>query len=361
MSVKDRLRAVIALADARSLDAILVWNLLNVRYLSGFTGTEGALLITRDQCYFLTDFRYETQGRQEAPDFQVRISLDKIDNIVAAIRQSAAKKIGYEDETLSVGRFKALKSALGRTVENARLTPLGLGLDALRLHKDEDELELLRRSARMAEEGFARALKTLRPGMKEKEVVTELELGMRLAGASRPSFETIVASGPRGALPHGLASDKVIRNGEMVVIDFGCVYRGYCSDQTITVAVGKIGDEERTVYEIVREAQEIALSKLRPGVPLREVDQAARDHITKAGYGDYFRHGLGHGLGLDIHEAPRLSTRSESLAEPGMVFTIEPGIYLPERFGVRIEDTVVVNATGYERITNLDKSLIESS
>jgi Xaa-Pro aminopeptidase len=187
-------------------------------------------------------------------------------------------------------------------------------------------------------------------------VAIELETGMRRAGALKPSFDTIVGSGPRGALPHGTASDKVLKEGEMIVIDFGCVLDGYCSDETVTVALGEVGDEERKVYEVVRAAQSAAIEALKPGASLREVDKIARDYITAAGYGPYFGHGLGHGVGMEIHEGPRVSTKSEAVAEPGMVLTIEPGIYLPGRFGVRVEDTLLVNESGCEKITAVDKS-----
>ncbi len=353
--MKKRLGAAKKLLEEHSLDALLVWNMTNVRYLSGFTGTEGALVIAENKAFFLTDSRYEIQADQEAEGFEIRISPEKIGNIVSTLKSLSIKRIGFEDEILPVARLKELESEH----DGARFVRLGKALDHLRLRKDDSEIPLLRRAAWASEVGFKNALKSLRPGVTEAELAVELEIGMLRAGASKPSFDLIVASGPRGALPHGIASEKTIREGEMIVIDFGCVLDGYCSDQTVTVALGDVGDEAQKVYEIVHEAQAKALGALKPGVKLREVDRVARDHIHDAGYGDFFGHGLGHGVGMEVHEDPRVSKKSEFSAEPGMVLTVEPGIYLPGKFGVRIEDTVLITPNGYEKITSLDKKFLK--
>ncbi|MCC6157939.1 MAG: aminopeptidase P family protein [Deltaproteobacteria bacterium] len=338
--------------DDQALDALVVWNMVNVRYLSGFTGTEGALVITRDRAQFLTDSRYATQIRDEAPAFEHRIAPAKIANIAAALTDIKAEHVGYEDEILPVARAVALRDS----TPGVEWIGLGTRLDALRLRKDPAEIGLMRRAARIAETGLDRALGMLRPGVTERQVALALEFAMREAGASGTSFDTIVASGPRGALPHGVASDRTIGAGEMVTIDFGCVANGYCSDQTVTIGVGHVNGEMRRVYDIVLEAQHRAIDALRPGVSLREVDALARGVIADAGFDEFFGHGLGHGVGMEIHESPRVSGSSEYTAEEGHVVTIEPGIYIPGRFGVRIEDTLVVTQSGCDRITSIDKS-----
>ncbi|MCZ7582863.1 MAG: Xaa-Pro peptidase family protein [Deltaproteobacteria bacterium] len=350
--MSERMERARALLPVCEVDALLVWNLSNVRYLSGFTGTEGCLVIGASRAFFLSDSRYATQAEDQVDGFDIRIGSDKIKNIAAALGDLGATRVGFEDETLPVARLKAVEDA----ANGAKFSGVGKRVDALRLRKDPEEIAVMRRAAWAAEVGFKAALAMTRPGVTENELALELEMGMRRAGATKPSFDLIVASGPRGALPHGIASDRRLEDGDMVVFDFGCVLEGYCSDQTVTVALGNVGEEERKVYEIVREAQERALDALRPGVALKDVDHAARDYIDKAGYGAYFGHGLGHGVGLEIHEDPRLSRVSEFVAEPGMVVTVEPGIYLPERFGVRIEDTVVITESGYDKLTSIDKN-----
>ncbi len=342
------------LIDEFGVDAVLVWNLTNVRYLSGFTGTEGALLLGADRRFFLSDSRYETQAKKQVVDFEYRISSDKIKNIVDAVRETGAVRLAYEEETLTVGQLQQLVKALPET----EFKPLGLALDNLRLCKDAGELDIMREAALISEKGFQKALEAIKPGVSEKDVAMELEIGMLRNGASGPSFETIVASGHRGALPHGVASTKPIQAGDMIVIDFGCVFMGYCSDQTMTVMCGEADSEQAGIYDIVYEAQARAIEALKPGVKLKDVDAVARSIISDAGYGEYFGHGLGHGVGMNIHEAPRLNATSDAVAEVGMVVTVEPGIYLPGRFGVRLEDTMVITDSGSERITNLDKSLM---
>jgi Xaa-Pro aminopeptidase len=263
-----------------------------------------------------------------------------------------ARRAGFEDETVTVGR----RHALGRAAEAVEWVGVGEALNLLRVRKSPEEIATLKRAAAVAERAWERVRGRLVPGVSERDMAIELEYAMRQEGATGPSFETIVASGPRGALPHGVASDRRIAEGDVVVVDWGCVFEGYCSDQTISVMVGDVGDEARRVYDVVFAAQSAALARLAPGAALREVDAAARDLIAAAGYGDYFGHGLGHGVGLEVHEAPRVAATSEAVAEAGMVVTIEPGVYLPGRFGVRLEDTVAVTADGYERITTLDKA-----
>jgi Xaa-Pro aminopeptidase len=350
--MNPRLLNLTGLLNRHSLDAVLVWTMTNVRYFSGFTGTEAALVVTAGKSFFLTDSRYETQSAEQVKDFEIRINLDKSASVQAVLRECAAGRVGFEDDILPASRYRAIPA----DVPGMEFVPLGPAIDDLRIRKDDNEVAVMRRAAWAAKVGLENALKIIRPGITEMEVATELEIGMRRAGALKTSFDTIVGSGERGALPHGVASDKPIAEGEMIVIDFGCVLDGYCSDETVTVSLGEVGEEERRVYEIVRRAQQAALDAIRPGISLREVDKIARDIIEEAGYGKNFGHGLGHGVGMDIHEMPRVSTRTEAIAQAGMVVTVEPGIYLPGRFGVRIEDTVVITDSGCDKITSIDKN-----
>lgn len=350
--MSDRIAAARDVMSRLSLDALLVWSPANVRHLCGFTGSEGALVIGTDRVVFVTDSRYETQVKEQLPVLEARISSRKIEALAGVLGDLGARRAGFEDETVTVGR----RHALGRAAEAVEWVGVGEALNLLRVRKSPEEIAKLKRAAAVAERAWERVRGRLVPGVSERDMAIELEYAMRQEGATGPSFETIVASGPRGALPHGVASDRRIAEGDVVVVDWGCVFEGYCSDQTISVMVGDVGDEARRVYDVVFAAQSAALARLAPGAALREVDAAARDLIAAAGYGDYFGHGLGHGVGLEVHEAPRVAATSEAVAEAGMVVTIEPGVYLPGRFGIRLEDTVAVTADGYERITTLDKA-----
>jgi Xaa-Pro aminopeptidase len=347
----DRLRAALA---ARKVDAALISSPPNVRYLSGFTGTEGSLLITDREALFLTDSRYTEQaGEQVAPrGFSVITFKQKFKEIGQQLVRLGVRSLGYEDETTTVVQQKQLAAELG----GAALEPLGKLATNLRVIKDAGEIAAIRRAVKVQEQALEMTAPAIRPGESEWDFALALEFEMRRLGASAVSFETIVGSGPRGAMPHGVASEKKIAAGEMVVIDWGCLVDGYCSDQTITVAVGEPSDPDaRAVYDIVRRAQQAGLDAVRPGAEFKAIDKAAREVIVDAGYGERFGHGTGHALGLEIHEEPRVSPLGVGTAEVGMVFTIEPGIYLPGRFGVRLEDIVLVTERGGERLTGLSK------
>lgn len=352
--LKDRVVKARVYVQKHDVDAIVFFNMSNVRYLSGFTGSDGAVLLGSEAAWFLTDSRYTTQASREVtgcPTVEYRIKLDGIAELAAG---QGWQRIGFEAEHTTVAALNALSARL----PDVALVPIGEELSQLRIIKDADELELLDRTARIASEALLASLASLRPGTVEREFALELEFAMRRAGADDKSFDFIVASGERGALPHGRASGKDIARGELVTMDFGAVFGGYHSDETVTVAVGEPDDRQREIYGVVKEAHDRALAAVRPGVEFRELDRIARGFIEEKGFGAYFGHGLGHGVGLDVHEKPVVSPRGEGVVEEGMVFTIEPGIYIPGWGGVRIEDTVAVTGDGYRLLTRVPKELI---
>ena len=335
------------------LDALIFTGLPNIRYLAGFTGSDGVLVVARDDAWFLTDSRYTTQAGQEASHCRVREYRTKVEGVAALCAEASLVRVGIEAEQTTVAFFRALSDALS----GVELVPLETELNGLRLVKEPAELELLSTCAAIASAALEEILPLVRPGAVEQELALALEMAMRRRGADDRSFDFIVASGERGALPHGRASEKVVADGELVTFDFGARYRGYCSDETVTVAVGGVDDRQREIYQVVKEAHDLAIAAVRPGIACRDLDRIARGYIEEKGFGPYFGHGLGHGVGIEVHEKPVVSYRSEQLAEEGMVFTIEPGIYIPGFGGVRIEDTVVVTGNGCRLLTGVSKEL----
>ncbi|MBM7564358.1 M24 family metallopeptidase [Paenibacillus sacheonensis] len=337
------------------VDAFLVTNAVNRRYISAFTGSSGVLLVSQKDSWLLTDFRYMTQAPEQAVDFAVVQHAPKwIDTVKELAVSAGIKRLAFEQDTVVFSEYTAWKSTLGDAVE---LVPVSGVIEELRLYKDESELAIMRDACKLADDTFQHMLTFIKPGLREREVALEMEMFMRSRGATSSSFDTIVASGERSALPHGVASERVIGSNEFVKLDFGAYYNGYCSDLTRTVVVGKPTDRHRQIYEIVLEAQLAALAGIKPGMTGKEADALARDIITKHGFGDKFGHGTGHGLGMEIHEAPRLSIGGTTVLEPGMTVTVEPGIYLPGFGGVRIEDDIVITATGNSLLTSSPKTL----
>ncbi len=345
---------------ATGLDALLVSHLPNIRYLCGFTGSAGLLLVEEAGSTFFTDVRYDRQGREEVKGARVVIARKGLLNALGERiggRRKRAKgwMIGIEAEHLTVAERKRLGDLLPSGV---RLRNAPALVERARMVKEADELELIRAAVRLGATLFDRALEGLRPGVKECEVAAEMEYVARRAGAEEMSFPTIIASGARSALPHGRATEQVIAPGGFVVCDFGVILAGYCSDQTRTVWVGAASEEARQAYESVREAQEAAIAAVRPGISAGEVDAAARRVLRKAGLGRYFTHSTGHGVGLEIHEAPKVAAGQKEVLKPGMVITIEPGVYFPGKWGVRIEDMVAVNEGGCEVLTPTSKDFL---
>lgn len=343
-------RAQRVLSDA-SVDGLLVTDLLNVRHLCGFTGSNGLLVVGPQRCVFFTDSRYTLQAREQTRFVDVCEAQELDVEGCKLLETGGVSRVGVEEKSLSVGRWKRF----GALLPSAVLCDVGEKIDAVRKTKDPSELGALRAASALAEEALLRVLPLVRVGVAEETVALAFHLEALKLGAETLSFATIVAGGPRGALPHAVAGSRRFENGDLVVIDFGVRLGGYCSDQTVTVPVGTVAEEARRVYDVVAAAQQAAVAAVRPGVPLAAIDQAARDVIRDAGFGEFFGHGTGHGVGLAVHEAPTVSHRSKEAAEVGMVFTIEPGIYLPGRFGVRLEDCLVVTVQGCELLTSLPK------
>lgn len=351
---KPHLAQLKELIKAQGLDAYLITDAVHGLYLSGFTGTNCWLLITADaQNYFITDFRYREQARAEVNGFEVVIQEQSVfQTLGQLIKQDGIKKIGVDQDELTLAVYARLNEEIAGIV----FVPLPNPAKKIRKVKSAEELQLIKRAVEIADKAYLHLLDYLRPGITEKEVAFELEFFMRRLGGTRNAFETIVASGERAALPHGVATNKVLHAGEMVVLDFGTVYQGYYSDMTRTLFLGEPDARAQEIYQVVLEAQERALKHIQPGMRANEADLLARQIISDAGYGDYFGHGLGHGVGLEIHEAPSLSPRDETILEPGMIVTVEPGIYLPGWGGIRIEDMVFVSPGGCDILTRSPKN-----
>ncbi|MFE4711097.1 MULTISPECIES: Xaa-Pro peptidase family protein [Paenibacillus] len=340
-----------ALLD-QGLDAILITSDINRRYLSGFTGSSGYVLVTGDEAYLLTDFRYMTQAADQSNGLKVVEHASKfLDTVRELLPAGNNVRIGFEQDQVAYSAYTAYAEAL----KPAELVPVSKAVENLRTYKDEEELAVMRRAGALADDTFRHILNVIKPGMTERDVDLEMEFYMRTHGATSSSFDTIVASGERSSMPHGVASSRVIKGNEFITLDFGALLDGYCSDLTRTIALGSPDPKLKEIYDIVLEAQLHTLANIKPGMTGRECDALARDIITRYGYGEQFGHSTGHGLGMEVHEWPRLSKLSDEIMEPGMVVTVEPGIYLPGLGGVRIEDDVVITESGISLLTHSSK------
>ena len=352
-----RADAVAAVVAERELDALLVVEEFNLRWLTGYTGTNGLALVGDDLRVFLTDFRYVEQADHEVhPAFDRRRGeRDLLEDGRNALPERRPLKLGFDDANTSVRTHGRLRELLGDQVE---LVAAGGVIEDLRAVKDADELAFVRTAARLGDEALREVLQQGLAGRTERAVARALEDAMRNRDAE-PSFPTIVAAGPHGALPHAEPRDVEIPAGALVVVDWGARYQGYCSDCTRTVATGPVEDEARAVYDLVLRAQRAALDAVQPGPEGKAVDAVARDLIAEAGHGDEFGHGLGHGVGLEVHEGPTLSKKGDKHLAAGNVVTVEPGVYLPGRFGVRIEDLAVVTDAGPDVLSAYTKELTD--
>ena len=338
----------------RKLDALLVSFSPNLRYLSGFTGSNGSLLVTPQKCILFTDPRYQIQAAQET-SCQVRITKGPLTAVVlAAIQRLRLRRIGYEPARMTCDFYESLKSRLPM---RAALESTAGWIEELRMVKSADEAARIRRSVDTNSQAFEQTVTHVREGMKEQDLAAELEYRMRRLGAEKPSFETIVAGGVRSALPHAQPTAAPLKSGELVVVDMGTVQDGYCSDMTRMLFLGKPGNRVKRTYRAVLEAQLAAIDAVRPGVTTVSVDRAARDVLKGYGLDGAFVHSTGHGLGLEIHEPPRIGQRDKRRLEAGMAITIEPGVYLEDFGGIRIEDTVLVKEKGCEVLTQTSKEL----
>jgi Xaa-Pro aminopeptidase len=336
----------------RELDWLLVTNLVNVRYLSGFTGTNGVCLVGTDERLFFTDFRYVERAQAEVPDFE---RLRGKQDLLGDAAERFAGRVGFEDQHMSVRQHRRLTEMLP---DGAELVPAGGIVEGLRAVKDEGELRAMRDAAALADEMYEYIASRGLVGRTEREVAVDVEREMRARGATDPSFPSIIAAAANGALPHATPGDSEIPADTLVIVDMGCIVDGYCSDCTRTFATGSLSNDAAAVYELVLAAQEESLAAVLPGAECKAVDAVARDKIAAAGHGEQFGHGLGHGVGLEIHEGPRLAQSAEGTLAAGNVVTVEPGVYVPGAFGVRIEDLVVVRDDGNEVLSHFPKPLM---
>lgn len=337
-----------------NVDGLLITNDYNRRYMTGFTGSTGVAIVTKDDAVFITDFRYTEQAKNQVQNFRI-VQHDSViyKEVAAQVEKMGIKTLGFEKDTMTYGMFETYKSLI-----NAELIPLSGLIEKIRLIKTEQEINIIKVACEIADNAFSHILEFIKPGVTELEVSNELEFFMRKQGATASSFDTIVASGVRSALPHGVATEKVIEKGDFVTLDFGAIYNGYVSDITRTISVGQPSEKLKEMYQTVLESQLLALEKVGPGMTGIQADAVARDYLTSKGYGEAFGHSTGHGIGLEVHEGPGLSSRSETVLEPNMIVTIEPGIYLPGIGGVRIEDDILITETGNEKLTHSTKDLI---
>lgn len=340
-------------------DAVLLNDEANMRYFTGFCG-EGLILFSKDKFYVFTDARYTQSSLEETAGKNCEIlTVSQGNEMYEEVKRTAKElkidSIAFEAEYLVYSEYMKLKEIL----EIERWVPIVEDMDKLRMIKTKQEIDLIRQAEHIGDMAFLHILSVIREGMTELEVAAEIEYGLKKNGAEKLSFDTIVASGINGDKPHAVPTDKKIRKGELITMDFGCKYKGYCSDMTRTIGLGKLNDRQRMVYDTVAKAQIAGWSSIKKGVLGCDVDKAARDVIEKAGFGEYFGHGLGHSLGLKIHEDPRFSPVCKTEIVPNMLLTVEPGIYIPGELGVRIEDLLLITENGYEMLSQSDRSLIE--
>jgi Xaa-Pro aminopeptidase len=353
----ERIERILKFLKENDLECIAIKDICTIRYLTGFTGDSSILYADDRAAVLVTDGRYTEQARSELKN--CRVTEYKTDNgrsIWDTVAELAGnhKKMGFDGQVFSYEDAKALKQALPETVEM-----VSVSLRGLRIVKDERELEYLWQAHKIADAAFEQLLKELKAGMTEKELAARLEFYMRNFGSEGVSFDTIVASGYRSALPHGAPTDKVVEEGDFVTFDFGALYNGYHSDTTRTVVMGMADSWHREIYTVVQEAQYRGMKAAKPGITGKELDAEVREYLVSRGYDKYFVHGLGHGVGLEIHELPNINSRGDIVLQEGMVFSIEPGVYIQGRGGVRIEDTIVLTREGARSLTALKKTLTE--
>ncbi|HDV8363520.1 MULTISPECIES: M24 family metallopeptidase [Bacillus] len=336
------------------IDGLLITKKENRQYATNFTGSAGVVLIAAHKAIFITDFRYVDQAKTEIKAAEIIMHKGNLEEEVAnQVSKLKIQKLGIEDNNMTLQQFKKLQKYI-----HIEMVPVCEIIEDIRLIKDTSEIETMKIAATIADEAFHHIVTFLKPGISETDVRDELEFFMRKKGATSSSFQIIVASGVRSSLPHGVASNKIIERGDIVTLDFGALYDGYCSDITRTVAIGEPSEEFQKIYNVVREALKRGTEAIKPGETAKSIDDITRNYITEHGYGQYFGHSTGHGLGLEIHEPLRLSQESKATLQEGMVVTVEPGIYIPNWGGCRIEDDIVITKDGYDVITKSNRELI---
>jgi len=350
---KSRIKRIRSMLSGFDVEGILFFEEANIRYLTGFAGSDGALFLGEERTLLLVDGRYTTQAKAETTGCDIIRFSDRTEGMAGIISDMRLKKVGIESLAIVLNSYLALQDR----VKNVSLKPLSREIERIRMIKDGGEAFLLREAAIMAARALEKTLEQIKPGITERDIASILEMKMREAGSEKPSFETIVASGVNTALPHAVPGSREIQDGDFLTIDYGTVHKGYHSDETCTFAIRSITEKQAAVYAVVKEAHDKALNAVRPGISCRDIDGIARTVISNAGYGKYFSHGTGHGVGLNVHEPPRVFEKAEDILEEGMVITVEPGIYIPDLWGVRIEDTVMVGKDGCEILTKMSKDL----
>ena len=334
------------------IDSLIIFSMSNILYLSGFTGSEGILFIGPPKPVLFVDGRYTAQAEMETEGIKIIECVDKIEAVALMITQRKLKRIGFEADVATWNIYNKLR----RHAPEKEFIPWTDELKMLRVIKDADEINVMKKAAEISSAAIQSVISMIKPGWTEKATAWQLEIAARENGADGTAFETIVASGENSSLPHAKPCERKIRKGDFVVIDFGVRYQGYCSDETCTIAFGKLTDRQKNAYQVVKDAHDRALELLRAEIPGAAIDQHVRSIFGKK-YVRYFTHGTGHGVGLEVHEAPRLSSLSDDILKPRMIFTIEPGLYIPGRWGVRIEDTVLLKENSCEKLTKMDKKL----
>jgi Xaa-Pro aminopeptidase len=351
---EKRFSRILDTVNRLGLDACLLAGKENIYYLTGFTGSEGSLLVTRGDTVLMTDFRYITYAKEVTRGITVIETRPRDGTLSLLCGRYGIKKLGFDAYHLTYQAYQDLKE----TIPDIELVGVGNEIEGMRKCKEPEEIAIMREAIRIATEAFNYVYPKLEPGRTEKEIANDLDYAMRRLGADEPAFETIVASGPRAALPHAHPGERALQKDEVVIIDFGCRFEGYCSDETCTVIVGQVNGRMKEIYQLVDEARKKGIERVQAGIPVRDLDLVVRGFIEDAGYGEFFKHGTGHGVGIAVHETPAISPRTEGVLEENMVITVEPGIYLPNVGGVRLEDMVLVGRTGGEIMTHLRKDML---
>ncbi len=351
---QDRVDRVFKLLADKNLDACLIKGMDNIFYLTGFRGSEGTLIVTRGDVLLLTDFRYITYAKEAVGGIKIIESSGKKNTLLEICKKYNIRKMGFDSPHVAYSFYERWKNIL----QEIDLIPMDSEIEGIRKCKGPEEIDAILKAVDISTRAFVDVFEKIRPGWTEKEIANEIYYTMRKLGADSPSFETIVASGVRAALPHAFPTDKEIKEGEMVIVDFGAKIDGYCSDETCTISVGETNDKLKEVFNIVDDARKLGLEKARAGLPIKDLDIIVRGFIDEARYGEFFRHGVGHGIGIAVHELPAVNSMGEGVLEENMVITIEPGIYLPNIGGVRLEDMVLITDNGARVLTSIRKDML---
>lgn len=351
---ESRRRGVFSVLDRLALDALLIRGMQNIFYLTGFKGSEGSLLVTRGDSVLMTDSRYILHAQDVAQGITVLETRENDGTLSMLSDRYGIHRLGFDSLHTSYHMYQRFAESLA----GIELVPVETEVEEIRRCKDASEIAIMRRGLEIATEAFNRTFENMLPGRTERQVANELDYAMRSLGAEGPAFETIVASGPRAALPHARPTDRAFQEGDVVIIDFGCLYEGYNTDETVTLCVGEPRRELQEIHDVVNQARQKGIEAARTGVSMQDVDSVVRGYIEERGYGEYFRHGTGHGVGVDVHESPAITPRTDGVFEENMVVTIEPGIYLPHVGGVRLEDMIVIREGQAEVLTSLRKDLL---